>query len=101
MSGQGTGKIGLWSSSRLKSSARLPSSNQADVNITTVYNLFLTPSAHGHQNLLIPANSLYSTAKESLTVNCDTEMDVMEGKGNQPICDSQVIWEITKDLRYP
>ena len=68
MSGQGTGKIGLWSSSRLKSPARLPSSKQVDASIATIHNPFLTPSAHepGCHSLLISVNSLYSIAKSAL-----------------------------------
>lgn len=35
--------------------------------------------------------------EDSLHAECDTEMGVMERKRNQPIHDSQAIWEITKE----
>lgn len=66
-------------------------------NIATILNPLITPSAHkpGPSNLFIPVNSLYSIAKTTLLY---AKMDIMEGKGNQHICDSRVIWKITKDL---
>lgn len=65
MSGQGTGKTDLWSYSRLKSFTWLPSSRQAEVNITTVQNPFFHPSAcePGDYSLLASVNSLHPTIK--------------------------------------
>lgn len=67
MSGQDTGKTGVWSSSRLKSSTRLLS-KQAEANIATMHNPFLTPSAYepGCHNLLAYVNSSYTIAKRAL-----------------------------------